>query len=108
MIELQQLYEKYLDSSGVSTDTRKIASNSLFFALTGENFDGNSFAAEALKAGAKYVVVDNPEVVESDNSIKLIGINSGFGTGCCVGKCHEMAALTFISHFFEGGLHIIK
>ena len=65
MIEIQQLYEKYLNSSGVSTDTRKIASNSLFFALTGENFDGNSFAAEALKAGAKYVVVDNPEVVES-------------------------------------------
>ena len=66
MIEIQQLYEKYLDSSGVSTDTRKIASNSLFFALNGENFDGNSFAAEALKAGAKYVVVDNPQVVESD------------------------------------------
>ena len=71
MIEFQQLYEKYLDSSGVSTDTRKIASNSLFFALTGENFDGNSFAAEALKAGAKYVVVDNPSTPSASHLLTL-------------------------------------
>jgi UDP-N-acetylmuramoyl-tripeptide--D-alanyl-D-alanine ligase len=64
MIDIQQLYEKYLDSSEVSTDTRKITPNSIFFALTGENFDGNKFAAEALNAGAKYVVVDKQEVVE--------------------------------------------
>ena len=66
MIDTQQLYEKFLESAGVSTDTRKISLDSLFFALKGENFDGNKFAGDALAAGARYVVVDNPEVVESD------------------------------------------
>lgn len=67
MIDTQQLYEKYQESSGVSTDTRKIEPDSIFFALTGENFDGNKFAAQALDSGAKYVIVDNPEVVENDS-----------------------------------------
>lgn len=66
MIDKQKLYEKFLDSSGVSTDTRKISPDSIFFALTGENFDGNKFAAQALDKGAKYAVVDNPEVVENN------------------------------------------
>ena len=66
MIDIQQLHKKYLELSGVSTDTRKIAPDSIFFALTGENFDGNKFAAQALNSGAKYVVVDNPGVVEDD------------------------------------------
>lgn len=67
MIDTQQLHKKYLASSGVSTDTRKIEADTIFFALTGENFDGNKFAAEALSAGAKYVVVDSPVVVENDS-----------------------------------------
>ena len=66
MIDTQQLYEKFLESAGVSTDTRKIDLGSIFFSLKGENFDGNKFAGDALDAGASYVVVDNPEVVESD------------------------------------------
>lgn len=47
----------------ITTDTRKIAPGALFFALRGDNFDGNSFAAKALDLGAAYVVVDRPEVV---------------------------------------------
>ena len=71
MIDIQQLHKNFLASSGVSTDTRKITQDSIFFALTGENFDGNKFAGEALKAGAKYVVVDNPEVVENDKFLRV-------------------------------------
>jgi UDP-N-acetylmuramoyl-tripeptide--D-alanyl-D-alanine ligase len=48
--------------------------DSIFFALTGENFDGNKFAAEALKAGAKYVVVDNPGVVENDSYLLVADV----------------------------------
>ena len=66
MISIDHLYKKFLESSGVSTDTRKIEQYSMFFALKGENFDANNFAAAALKDGAKYVVVDNPEVVDGD------------------------------------------
>jgi UDP-N-acetylmuramoyl-tripeptide--D-alanyl-D-alanine ligase len=67
MISLIDLYQKYRECSGVSTDTRKIPSDSMFFALKGPNFDANLFAEQALKNGAKYAVVDNPEVVTNEN-----------------------------------------
>ncbi|APG61110.1 UDP-N-acetylmuramoyl-tripeptide--D-alanyl-D-alanine ligase [Christiangramia salexigens] len=54
-----QLHQKYLLCSGVSTDTRKIRKNCMFFALKGDNFNGNLFAEEALAKGASYVVVDD-------------------------------------------------
>lgn len=54
-----ELYNLFLKCKGISTDTRKIQNDSLFFSLKGENFDGNNYALEALKKGAKYAVVDN-------------------------------------------------
>ena len=54
-----ELYNLFLKCKGISTDTRKIQNDSLFFSLKGENFDGNDYALEALKKGAKYAVVDN-------------------------------------------------
>lgn len=42
---------------GVSTDSRKITTNMLFVALKGENFNGESFAKDALKNGATAVLV---------------------------------------------------
>lgn len=59
MIEPNQLYQLYKESSGVCTDTRKIFKECMFFALKGDNFNGNDFAQSALDAGAKYVVVDS-------------------------------------------------
>lgn len=67
MIDINELHNKFLSSSGVSTDTRKISKDSMFFALIGENFDGNKYAKDAIKAGAKYAVVDNSDVVEGEN-----------------------------------------
>ena len=67
MISLIDLYQKYRECSGVSTDTRKIPSDSMFFALKGLNFDANLFAEQALEKGAKYAIVDNPEVVNNEN-----------------------------------------
>ena len=67
MISLIDLYQKYGECSAVSTDTRKIPSDSMFFALKGPNFDANTFAEQALKNGAKYAVVDDPNVVINDN-----------------------------------------
>lgn len=62
------LYTLYKDSSGVSTDTRKIEKGNLFFALKGPNFDANSFAPKALEMGASTVVVDDPAVFEEGNA----------------------------------------
>ena len=58
-MEIEKIYKKFLECSGVSTDTRKIEEQSMFFALKGDNFDANSFAKEALQKGAKYVIIDN-------------------------------------------------
>ena len=67
MISLIDLYQKYRECSSVSTDTRKISKDSMFFALKGPNFDANLFATQALQEGAKYTVVDNPEIVSNEN-----------------------------------------
>ncbi|MFN3800805.1 UDP-N-acetylmuramoyl-tripeptide--D-alanyl-D-alanine ligase [Belliella pelovolcani] len=63
MSNTQSLYTHFLQSTGVSTDTRKIDQGNIFFALKGPNFNANSFAAQALEMGASLVVVDDPAVV---------------------------------------------
>jgi UDP-N-acetylmuramoyl-tripeptide--D-alanyl-D-alanine ligase len=57
----EALYKKFLACGSVSTDTRRIAEGSLFFALKGERFNGNEFARQALDKGAAYAVIDEPE-----------------------------------------------
>ena len=57
-MELNQIHHLFLESSGTSTDTRNIKQDSLFFALKGANFNGNTFAHQALKSGASYAVID--------------------------------------------------
>ncbi|GAB5401307.1 MAG: UDP-N-acetylmuramoyl-tripeptide--D-alanyl-D-alanine ligase [Aureisphaera sp.] len=58
-MKIEQLHQYFLQSSGVCTDTRKITPQCLFFALKGDNFDGNTFAQEALDKGAFKVIIDD-------------------------------------------------
>jgi UDP-N-acetylmuramoyl-tripeptide--D-alanyl-D-alanine ligase len=66
---IQDLYKKFTLSTGISTDTRKIKSGNLFFALKGPNFNANEFADEALSSGASYAVIDNKKYIRSDRTI---------------------------------------
>ncbi len=59
---IKKLYSFYLSSSAVTTDSRHVPENSLFFALKGENFDGNQYAQQAIQKGARYVVIDDPKM----------------------------------------------
>jgi len=68
-MEISQLYQYFTSCSALSTDTRRITPNSIFFALKGENFDANKFAAEALNMGARYVVIDNPVYKTNDRML---------------------------------------
>jgi UDP-N-acetylmuramoyl-tripeptide--D-alanyl-D-alanine ligase len=61
MITTEQLYQLYLQHPFISTDTRKIVPGSLFFALKGDKFNANTFAKQAIEAGAAYTVIDDPE-----------------------------------------------
>ncbi len=72
LMSIQELYKIYLQNPVIGTDTRKITSGCLFFALKGDHFDANNFAELALKDGASYAIVDDPKVVKSDRFI-LVG-----------------------------------
>ena len=65
-MQLQNIYQNYLSSSGISTDTRSLKKGELFFALHGEKFNGNKFAEKAISIGAIKVIVD-------DQNIALLG-----------------------------------
>ncbi len=77
---IDRLYQLFQQCSCVTTDSRNCPSNSLFIALKGDNFNGNAFAAKALEAGCKYVVVDEAAYVPQgdkryvlvDNSLKAL------------------------------------
>jgi len=57
-MDIKTIHQYFLESSGVSTDSRNVPVKSIFFALKGNNFNGNMFAQEALDKGAFKVVID--------------------------------------------------
>ncbi|HYF33348.1 MAG TPA: UDP-N-acetylmuramoyl-tripeptide--D-alanyl-D-alanine ligase [Chitinophagaceae bacterium] len=68
-MNIDQLYEIYLQHPFVQTDTRKLQQGDLFFALKGPNFNANLFANIAIAAGAAYAIVDEPPPVPHPNII---------------------------------------
>ena len=65
----EQLYKIYLKNPQICTDTRKITASCLFFALKGDNFDGNKFAQQAIESGAAYAIIDDTEYALDDRFI---------------------------------------
>jgi len=68
-MNLEALYDSFLASTGVCTDTRKILPGEIFFALKGPNFNGNTMAAQALEKEASKVVVDESEYATNNQCI---------------------------------------
>ncbi len=68
-MKIASLHAIFRDYPTVTTDSRNIPENSIFFALKGENFNGNTFAGEALIKGAAYAVIDEPEFATSERMI---------------------------------------
>jgi len=66
-MEIESLYNIYLNSKGVTTDSRKCADGLMFFALKGERFNGNSFAAQALSQGCICSVVDDARFYDAQD-----------------------------------------
>jgi len=77
-MEIKDLYNIFLQSAGVCTDTRTLKKNQLFFALKGENFDGNRFALQALEKGASYAVAgedleaDDPRLIKVPDTLEAL------------------------------------
>jgi UDP-N-acetylmuramoyl-tripeptide--D-alanyl-D-alanine ligase len=57
-MQIEDLYRIFLAFPNISTDSRSVKKDDLFFALKGPSFNGNQFAAGAIAAGASYVIID--------------------------------------------------
>ena len=63
---MEKLYQHFISSTGVTTDSRKIEVGALFFALHGASFDGNDYAVQALKQGASAAVIDREDILNNN------------------------------------------
>lgn len=68
-MDIRQLYTIYQQYPSVQTDTRKLQSGDLFFALKGPNFNGNQFAQQAIDSGAAYAIIDEEKFAISGKTI---------------------------------------
>lgn len=66
-------------SKGIATDTRKLQFGQMFFALKGDNFDGNKFVNVALEMNASYVVTDDPIFAQSED-VRIINVSNVLDT----------------------------
>jgi len=76
MTTTEELYQLYLQHPVISTDTRKIISGCIFFALKGDKFDANTFAEQAIAEGAAYAVIDNPAYQRSGQYLLVADVLS--------------------------------
>lgn len=95
-MDIPSLHTYFLKSSGVSTDTRKIFKDCIFFALKGDNFNGNLFTQEALDKGAIKVIVD--EIAFHKNTGETILVENVLLTLQQLAKFHrEFLGLPIVS-----------
>lgn len=94
-MSIPELYNIYKSCNGVTTDSRTLKGGELFFALKGENFDGNEYAFKALDSGAAYAVVnaDAPSVQDSDDP-RLVKVSDTLKTLQELSRWHR--CMTFV------------
>ena len=61
-MQIEALYQNFLSSTGITTDTRSITGGNIFFALKGDKYNANLFVDDAFAKGARVVVAD--ELIE--------------------------------------------
>ncbi len=86
---LENLHKHFVENNlTISTDSRSITENTLFFALKGANFDGNKYAQQALENGAKYAVIDSVSYYDANNE-HLILVDDALETLQALAKYHR-------------------
>ena len=85
-MDIKSLYSLFKSHRSVTTDSRNCPPGALFFALRGDTFDGNRFAAAALEAGCSYAVVDDPSVVAGN---RYILVDNVLQTLQALARCHR-------------------
>ena len=88
-MEIAQIHQLFVtEQLIINTDSRKKIPNSIFFALKGENFDGNKYAQKAIETGASYAVIDDENYYDEDNK-QLILVNNVLETLQNLAKHHR-------------------
>ncbi|MFM2392457.1 MAG: UDP-N-acetylmuramoyl-tripeptide--D-alanyl-D-alanine ligase, partial [Bacteroidota bacterium] len=78
MLENIDLLTLFLKHPSVCTDSRKLNKGDIFFALKGQNFNGNQFALQAIENGASYAVIDEKVTIDqnAEEQNKLIFVSN--------------------------------
>ncbi|MDP4129211.1 MAG: UDP-N-acetylmuramoyl-tripeptide--D-alanyl-D-alanine ligase [Bacteroidota bacterium] len=127
MTSIENLYQLFLKHPSICTDSRKLKPGDLFFALKGENFNGNRFAGQALREGAAYAVIDETPETGQENfilvndvlktlqtlaghhrdqfSIPFIGITGSNGKTTTKELIHAVLSTTYRTYTTEGNLN---
>ncbi|WP_185876761.1 UDP-N-acetylmuramoyl-tripeptide--D-alanyl-D-alanine ligase [Blattabacterium cuenoti] len=71
-MDIQKIYQLYIDSSGVEINSKNVKKGSIFIALKGKNFNGNQFTEEAISNGALLVIVDDKKIFSYNKKYKKI------------------------------------
>jgi len=126
-MSIAELYEVFKTYSSVQTDTRRLKSGDIFFALRGPSFNGNEFAANAINQGASYAVIDQKEfeipgktILVNDVlgslqqlanyhrrqfSVPFLGITGSNGKTTTKELIHAVLSTTFQTYTTEGNLN---
>lgn len=95
MVSIVELYNLFLQYPSVQTDTRQLKKGDIFFALKGPSFNGNTFALQALEAGAAYAVVDEDVAPGND---RVLLFNDVLSTLQALAKHHrEQFTIPFVA-----------
>ena len=93
-MEIISIYNKFQECGVVTTDTRTLKGGEMFFALRGENFDGNEYAMKALELGARYAVVNRSAAVAESDDPRLIKVEDTLKTLQELARWHR--SMTFV------------
>lgn len=85
MTTLDKIYRIFLENPLAITDSRHIQKGSVFFALKGDNFDGNEFAIDAVNQGCVAAIIDNPQIVDD----RCIYVENVLETLQCLSTLHR-------------------
>lgn len=96
-MNIAEIYKRYKACGSVTTDSRSIKGGELFFALKGENFDGNEYAMTALEAGAAYAVVNADSAVAAlaDGDARILPVEDTLKTLQELARWHR--SMTFVN-----------
>lgn len=73
-MDIQSLYQLFLSGCGISTDSRNVKKGDIFFALKGENFDGNQYALQSIQNGAVLAVADDLHLPDHQALFKVLDV----------------------------------